>query len=75
MGRGGSDNNGGRRGASTESRSSRQVDDMEISFLARGDHPGPDVDFYDADPNRFLHGARLSASTCLLCLVKGQENA
>lgn len=34
-----------------------------------------DLDMYDADPNRFLHGARLSAFACLLCLVKSQENA
>ncbi|KAL9188694.1 hypothetical protein ACHAXT_007072 [Thalassiosira profunda] len=32
-------------------------------------------DPYDADPNRFLHGARLSAFACLLCLVKSKENA
>lgn len=30
---------------------------------------------YDADPNRFLHGARLSVFACLLCLVKHKENA
>jgi hypothetical protein len=30
---------------------------------------------YDADPNRFLHGARLSIFACLLCLVKNMENA
>ena len=35
----------------------------------------PDADFYDAHPNRFLHGARLSVFACLLCLVKSQENA
>lgn len=33
------------------------------------------VDMYDADPNRFLHGARLSVFACLLCLVKSKENA
>jgi len=32
-------------------------------------------DRYDADPNRFLHGARLSVFACLLCLVKSQECA
>ena len=32
-------------------------------------------DMYDADPNRYLHGARLSVFACLLCLVKSQENA
>ena len=32
-------------------------------------------DFYDADPNRFLHGARLSIFACLLCCVKSKENA
>ncbi|KAL7468946.1 hypothetical protein ACHAXS_009181 [Conticribra weissflogii] len=30
---------------------------------------------YDADPNRFLHGARLSTFACLLCLVKHKDNA
>lgn len=30
---------------------------------------------YDADSNRFLHGARLSVFACLLCLVKHKENA
>lgn len=35
----------------------------------------PSEDMYDADPNRFLHGARLSAFACLLCLVKSQELA
>ena len=30
---------------------------------------------YDNDPNKFLHGARLSVFACLLCLVKSQENA
>lgn len=35
----------------------------------------PNEDIYDADPNRFLHGARLSVFACLLCLVKTQENA
>ena len=33
------------------------------------------IDMYDADPNRFLHGARLSVFACLMCLVKSQENA
>lgn len=32
-------------------------------------------DMYDADPNHFLHGARLSVFACLLCLVKTKENA
>jgi hypothetical protein len=35
----------------------------------------PSEDLYDADPNRFLHGARLSVFACLLCLVKSQELA
>lgn len=35
----------------------------------------PSEDIYDADPNRFLHGARLSVFACLLCLVKSKENA
>jgi len=30
---------------------------------------------YDADPNRFLHGARLSTFACFLCLVKHKDNA
>jgi hypothetical protein len=30
---------------------------------------------YDADPNRFLHGARLSVFAALLCLVKNKDNA
>ena len=28
---------------------------------------------YDLDPNKFLHGARLAAFACLLCLVKSKE--
>lgn len=28
---------------------------------------------YDLDPNKFLHGARLTAFACLLCLVKSKE--
>lgn len=29
---------------------------------------------YDEDPNRFLHGARLSTFACFLCLVKHKDN-
>jgi hypothetical protein len=57
-----------------------EVEQMEISFET-ADTTVPTSpksvaeDMYDADPNRFLHGARLSVFACLLCLVKSQENS
>lgn len=57
-----------------------EVEQMEISFATAittvATLPNASAeDMYDADPNRFLHGARLSVFACLLCLVKSQENA
>lgn len=62
------------------------VEQMEISFettdttaaaedAAKKAKQQEGGDIYDADPNRFLHGARLSVFACLLCLVKSKENA
>jgi len=52
---------------------------LEISFEPESSPDDDDEkiaeDRYDADPNRFLHGARLSVFACLLCLVKSQECA
>ena len=48
---------------------------MEICFKTpQQERVVEEVD-YDADPNRFLHGARLSIFAALLCLVKNKENA
>ena len=54
---------------------------LEVSFESEASPMNDGVDEktaedrYDADPNRFLHGARLSVFACLLCLVKSQECA
>ncbi len=57
-----------------------EVEHMEITFetidaTVHNSSKAETDDMYDADPNRFLHGARLSIFACLLCLVKSQENA
>lgn len=63
-----------------------EVEEMTISFQSNdaidttvdgggGNKKDNNEDMYDADPNRYLHGARLSVFACLLCLVKSQENA
>ncbi|KAL3805048.1 hypothetical protein HJC23_003276 [Cyclotella cryptica] len=55
-----------------------QMPKMEICFktpLSVDEGEKQDDLDYDADPNRFLHGARLSIFACLLCLVKNMENA
>ncbi|KAL7540857.1 hypothetical protein ACHAXR_010426 [Thalassiosira sp. AJA248-18] len=56
-----------------------EVAQMEISFqtaeTAEAENAEEGIDIYDKDPNRFLHGARLSIFACLLCLVKSKENA
>lgn len=57
-----------------------EVEHMEITFetidgTVHTSSKAEADDMYDADPNRFLHGARLSIFACLLCLVKSQENA
>lgn len=49
------------------------VTKSDRSAVTTIEHPSEDM--YDADPNRFLHGARLSVFACLLCLVKSQELA
>jgi len=48
---------------------------LEIKTSPDDDDEKMAEDRYDADPNRFLHGARLSVFACLLCLVKSQECA
>ena len=69
---------------------SEKVEIAEVSFMtattatstmtvlsaatAEGDNESY-VDMYDAEPNRFLHGARLSVFACLLCIVKSKEIA
>lgn len=61
---------------SSQSSIPQDVPKMEICFktpMLVG-MKSEDID-YDADPNRFLHGARLSTFACLLCLVKNKENA
>ena len=53
-----------------------EMSKMEICFKTPFslEEKNNEVD-YDADPNKFLHGARLSVFACLLCLVKSRENA
>jgi hypothetical protein len=57
-------------------RSATTASSMTVpSAAAAEDDNESHVDMYDADPNRFLHGAKLSVFACLLCLVKSKENA
>ena len=52
----------------------KEITKMEISFQTPIIPQLNEID-YDADSNKFLHGARLSVLACLLCLVKHKENA
>ena len=52
----------------------QSMSEMEICFKTTSDEKQEEND-YDADPNRFLHSARLNIFGCLLCLVKSKENA
>jgi hypothetical protein len=53
----------------------QSMSEMEICFKSVDTDKDEKSENYDADPNQFLHGARLNIFGCLLCLVKSKENA
>ena len=53
----------------------QSMSEMEIVFRSDFAEEKKEDNDYDADPNQFLHGARLNIFGCLLLMVKSKENA
>ena len=52
----------------------QSISEMEICFKSTSDEKQEENE-YDANPNQFLHSARLNIFGFLLCLVKSKDNA